>query len=201
MELVYGLMLVVALVLSAYAMYTLKESYTRVGVDRTYKIPKDVHVPGTPHSNPVSRFMSGIVDPTLPPEAPGQAAEYTKAEIDQVVQRVIDRINTRHPDARLAVVNYDNVKKMVDAYKTVHYEVDVHVHSVTGMYSSRLTARVDVTPSGKEFVRDIRVHNASKDTSGLGSATVSGLEAYAAFEPAVKYPHPLVQRPLAVRAA
>lgn len=166
-----------------------KETYTQIGVNRTYKVPSDVQVPdGTPVKSPLAKHLTGVADASTPPMAPGEPMAWSKAEIERVADRVVARINAKSPGLGLVLVSFDNVKKTVDAYKTVRYEVDVQVHSMTKMYSSRLTAKVDVSSSGKEYLREVSLHNARLDDSKIESvSSISGLETYAAFEPAVRY--------------
>lgn len=163
------------------------EAYTAiVGVKRRYaqkRVPNPALNDGR---GPLAPYLAGVLDPTLPPSAPGEGVPWTNDELREVADHVVGRINAQNPALRLQVVSLDNVKKTVDAYKTLHYEADVQVHSVTRMFSSRLTIKVDMSSGGRLYVRAVSTHNAEPDTSGilpiLGG--VSG-ETYAKFQPAI----------------
>lgn len=164
------------------------EAYTSiVGVKRRYaqkRVPNPALTDG--RGGPLAPYLSAVLDPTLPPSAPGEGVPWSNDEMREVADHVVGRINAQNPALRLQVVALDNVKKTVDAYKTLHYEADVQVHSVTRMFSSRLTIKVDLSSGGRLYVRGVSAHNAERDTSGilpiLGGA--SG-ETYATFQPAI----------------
>jgi hypothetical protein len=162
---------------------------SHLGASRTYVL-KDVPVPADLRENasPLTEYLADLVDRSLPASAAGQHVPHDAQEIRGLLVRVVGRINARHPGLRLSLVSFDNVKKTLDAYKTLRYDADVHVHSAAKAFSSRLTVGVDVTPDGKEFIRALRVHGAAKDESDVrGSGGVDTHDAYAPFEPAVRY--------------
>ena len=145
--------------------------------------------PAPPHAgSPLAPYLDRAVDASLPPDAAGESVAFARDEVKAVLQRVVQRINARSPGLELTLVSFDNVKKVVDVYKTLKYEADVQVHSVAKSFSSRITARVDVASDGKEYVRSLAVHNATVDAGGPRPASdpaVGSHERYAAFEPAV----------------
>lgn len=163
------------------------ERYTPIlkDVTRRYAQPRVPNPAASPQS-PLAPYLSGVVDATLPPFAAGEGVPWTLEEVREVMEGVVNRINTQNQALRLEVVSLDNITKTVDAYKTLHYEADVQVHSVTRMFSSRMTIKVDTTPNGKVFVRSVDIHNASKDTSGILPALDGARgETYASFKSAV----------------
>ncbi len=159
--------------------------YRREAVDRTYKMNV---VPRPPIQNgPLAPYLESAVDTSLPTVAPGESMMYSRDEVKGVLDRVVGRINKLHPGLELIVVSFDNVQKMVDAYKTTRYEADVQVHSVARMFSSRITVKAEVSASGTLFVRAMGVHNSRPDASNVAAASTFG-ETYAEFQPALSFP-------------
>lgn len=139
-------------------------------------------------ASPLTPYLDRAVDTSLPADTAGEGVAFDRNEVKMVLQRVVQRINARSPGIELSLVSFDNVRKVVDVYKTLKYEADMQVHSTTKNFSSRVTARVDVSSDGKEYVRSLAVHNAKVDAGGPRPATdpsVGAHERYAAFEPAV----------------
>lgn len=173
-----------------------REPYSvHVGVDRTYAADSAAGtLPAAPAAaagtiSPLAPYLDKAVDRLVPAAvgAGGQSLPHDDEEIKLVLSRVVHRINARSPDLQLTLVSFDNVKKSVDAYKSLRYEADMQVHSVTKMFSSRVAAQVEVTSGGKEYVRSLRVQNAKADTDGPAPSggSIAAHERYAAFEPAV----------------
>lgn len=154
------------------------------GAARTYAVP---HVPAPPTENsPLAPYLAAAVDGTVPTEAPGESVPFSKDEVRDLLNRVVSKINGLHPGLDLALVHFENVRKVVDAYKTVRYEADVQVHSVPRMFSSRMTVKAEVSAAGRLYVRSLGVHNARPDTSPVGAGDFGQL--YAEFEPAIRFP-------------
>lgn len=170
----------------------LKDTYTsHLGVDRTYVLKDNQATQATKpiqDTSPLTPYLQRVLDSAVPASAAGESVPYTEDEVRALLLRVVQRINARTPDLQLVLVGFDNVTKTVDAYKTLRYEADVQVHSSAKMYSSRLTAGVDVGSDGKEYIRELRVHSAMKDTSAIkGSNAIGSHDNYAVFEPVVVY--------------
>lgn len=149
------------------------------------------HVPLPGDRSPLAPHLARAVDVGAPAAstAGGEDVPFSNDEVREVLRRVVARINGVNKGLDLALVSFDNVRKTVDAYKTLRYEADAQVHSVAQMYSSRFTATVDITSSNAMYIRGLSVHSAAKDTSGVaaGTAALAAHERYAPFEPAVAW--------------
>lgn len=168
-----------------------KEGYVPQGIDFD-RVDTKVAVLPTPGSqasvSPLAPFLDRAVDAAVPAVGAGQSVPHDADEVKGVLARVVNRINARSPGLDLVLVSFDNVKKTIDAYKNLRYEADMQVHTVRRGYSSRVSAAVDVSPGGKEYVRSLKVHNAAPDAAGPRAAAdphIASHERYATFEPAV----------------
>lgn len=166
-----------------------RESYTvHVRGPGGYALER-VPVPGDHHRSPLVPHLAAAVDK----RAPGvvgveEAAPYSTQEVRELLSRaVVGRINARSPGLGLVMVSFDRVTKTVDAAQVVRITADVQVHSVKKMYSSKLTAKIDVDKTGREFVRALDVHSAKRDDSGIAGASSLPTAQYAAFEPIIRY--------------
>jgi hypothetical protein len=145
---------------------------------------------GPRSASPLSPYLAKALDGMVPAATAAESVPYTDDEVRGLLTRVVGRVNARSPGLDLFLVSFDNVKKTIDAYKTLRYEADVQVHSKARMYSSRLTAVVDVSSAGREYVRDLRVHAAALPGAAdvrAASEVAAASDAYATFEPAVRY--------------
>lgn len=168
-----------------------REAYTQVAVPRRFEQPTALPQPDDRH--PLAPALARAVDATVPVQhspAGGEAVPHSAAETAEVVAFVVARVNQRTPGLGLVAVASGNVRKTVDAYKTLLYQVDVHVHSAARGYSAVFTADVVSAAGGARYLKAARVHAAAKDTSGvLGSTGASPVqhESFAPWEPAVRF--------------
>lgn len=150
---------------------------------------KLAYMPTPKERSPLAAHLAKAVDTGIPAAsiAGGEDVPFSNDEVRGVLRRVIDRVNALNRGLDLALISFDNVHKTVDAYKTLKYEADAQVHSVSRMYSSRFTAEVDISPKNAMYIRALTVHNSAVDTSDVAAGTVSlgEHERYAPFEPAV----------------
>ena len=163
---------------------------TAAGHEGRYMLPS-VPRPGDPA--PLAMPLAKAVDAgARGPPATAVDAPFTADEVRAVLATVVDRINARTPGLALALVSFDNVRKSVDAYKTVAYSADAMLHSPSqgarGV-TSKVTVAVDVDSRGTHVVRGLSVHNAGAvdPASPAPAGPLAALETHARFEPAVRY--------------
>ena len=155
-----------------------RERYTQAGVRA---VPK----PGD--NSPLTPALSKAIDRAVPAPTAGEAVPHDEREVRGVMEGVLRRVNNTS-DMQLALVSVDSVLKTVDRFKTLRYEANINVYSKSKSMASKLAASVDVTASGKTYVRELRVHGAAKDVGGAAASNGVGFEEkYAEFEPAVRY--------------
>lgn len=156
------------------------------GVERDYK---HASLPKPGRGSPLAPALAKATDAaaSLPSMAPGDTLPHDAREVQGVLAQVLRRINVRTPSLRLELVSFDNVTKTVDGYKTIRYVMDANVYSRTRNVASKITAAVDVTSSGKMYVRDLAVHGADRDTVWVAPSNGPGTEEpHAPFEPVLR---------------
>jgi hypothetical protein len=156
------------------------------GVVRDYK---HAAVPKPGRGSPLAPALARAVDAagSLPPMAPGDTMPHDSQEVKEMLAHVVRRINVRQPALALELVSFDNVVKTVDGYKTIRYVADANVYAKTKNVASKITVAVDLTATGKMYIRDLAVHGATKDTAWVTPSNGPGTEErYASFEPALR---------------
>ena len=147
------------------------------------------------NSTPQSRAPSGMpltlaaalartVDAEIPVTlASAAAVPYDNEEVQQVLQLVLDRVNSF--GQRLSfIAGQWKVHKTLDAYKTVGYEATFNAHDAATTVGVRLRASVLVPADNKVYVRSLVLSDAAEAPGGGGVAAAvlgSGPE-YARFQ-------------------
>lgn len=125
---------------------------------------------GTHPDTPVDAVFRSVVDADIPvPRATmftGDAMPHTEDEIKAVLANVLERVNDASTlDLRLVAV--DNVRKTVDAYKTLYYTITAAVYSPPGNVGIKIQAGVVVPPSSVMYLHDLRTFNAQFPTDAV----------------------------------
>ena len=133
--------------------------------------------------------LDSVLDSNIPvrDSASNSVVPYTDEETRTIVSNVLARANTRG-DWDLRLVSIDSVRKTVDPYKSLSYEINFLVYSPSRNVGAKLAAVVAVPPSNAMYIESLRTFEApdvpDKDvprgSRGPGSET-----AFAAWTPVI----------------
>lgn len=125
-------------------------------------VPSPPEEPAAAEPTELHALLSAIVDTTIPAYASGHdsqtAVPYRDEEIRTIINNILERAKDRDTggawDLRLVAV--DAVRKAVDPYKTLFYELTFLVYSSRRNVGIKLAATVVVPPSNAMYVKSLR---------------------------------------------
>lgn len=108
--------------------------------------------------------LAGVLDTALPvtPSPMRESVPYTDEEIRQIVDNVLARVNDVSDSSwDLRLVALDGIRKTVDGYKTLLYELSFAVYSPPRNIGIKLSATVVVPPTNMMYVQQLHTFNAA----------------------------------------
>lgn len=149
--------------------------------------PPPVPPPGIPLT--LAEKMAKVVDTAIPVVmTSGSTVPYDDDEINQLVRRVLARLNAMGESVSL--IKVVSSSKTQDSYKTVSYEIVISAFDSKSTVGLMLTISALVPVSGTLYVRTFKLyHNApprEKATTAEPSAAYDQPSLYAQYEDPVK---------------
>lgn len=186
------LVLFVALTLALAALALWRRLARRAAPAPAPAAPRERFVPRGPgtaprpgDAGPFADALRRAVDPVVPPPVPGEAVQHDDAEVKGVLEAVLRRVNAGGR-ADLRLVSFEGVRKSVDRFKTVRYEVTMHAYSRARTTALAVDVEADVSAENTMYVRSLKTRGGAKDAGGAAPSNGIGFEdRFAAFEPAV----------------
>lgn len=132
----------------------------------------------------IDAVLASVVDADVPAQSTmGESVPYTEQEIRLIVSNVLERVN-QQSDLDLRLVALDGVRKTVDSYKTLLYNVSAPVYSTTRNVGIKIDATIVVPSSNRMYIKELKTYNAPMpEDSVRGSRGPHKEETYAEWIP------------------